>query len=291
MNENNYARGGALRSPWLFFAVTFALTWLFWLVAAGLGLGMDSAAGGLLLALGIMGPMVSGIGFTYLTRDQAGRRDYWKRITDFKRFGFVWYLIVFLLVPLLSGMAALIDVLLGGRGAVWGEVILNFASDPWAILPSVLFSSIIPFFEELGWRGYVLDRMQAKWSALRAGLILGGIWSIWHLPLFFIKGSYQNGLGVGTPAFWLFMAGLVPLTVVFSWIFNNTNRSTLAVFLFHSMVNFTGELIAVTERADTLLIGLWFVAAAVVCFIWGPRTLAGRRAGGLLAASSGAAGS
>lgn len=291
MNQRNDASGGTLRSPWLFFAATFAWTWLFWLVAVGLGVGMDTAAGGLLLSLGIMGPMVTGIGFTYLTRDQAGRRDYWKRITDFKRFGFVWYLIVFLLVPLLSGTAALIDVLLGGRGAAWGDVILNFGSEPWAIIPSVLFSSIIPFFEELGWRGYVLDRMQARWSALRAGLILGGIWSVWHLPLFFIPGTYQNGLGIGTPAFWLFMVGVVPLTVVFSWIFNNTNRSTLAVFLFHSMVNFTGELIAVTERADTLLIGLWFVAAATVSVAWGPRTLAGRQAGGLVAASPGAAGS
>ena len=54
------------------------------------------------------------------------------------------------------------------------------------------------FIEELGWRGYVLDRLQEKRSALVSSLILGVVWSLWHLPLFFVQGSYQAGLGVGT---------------------------------------------------------------------------------------------
>ncbi len=290
MNQTAASARERFSSPWLFFAVTFLWTWLFWLAAAGLGLGMDQPVGGLLMVLGMLGPMLAGIAFTYFTRDREGRRDYCDRIIDFRRIAFRWYLIVFLLVPALTAAAAVLDFVLGGRGATWGEVILNFASEPWAIIPSALFSLIIPFVEELGWRGYVLDRMQARWSALVSGTILGGAWAVWHLPLFFIRGSYQNGLGFGTPAFWLFMVGLVPLTVVFSWIFNNTNRSTLAVILFHSMVNFTGELLAVTERADALLIGLWFVAAAVVSVAWGPRTLAGRGASRLAAATQGAAG-
>ncbi len=291
MNQKDAAAGARLSSPWLFFAVTFLWTWLFWLVAAGLGLGVDQPAGGLLMMLGILGPMLAGIGFTYLTRDSQGRRDYWKRIIDFKRIGLQWYLIVLLLAPALTAAAALLDFVLGGRGAAWGDVILNFTKAPWAIIPSALFSSLIPFMEELGWAGYVLDRMQARWSALVSGLILGVIWAIWHLPLFFITGSYQNGLGVGTPAFWLFMFGLVPLAVMFSWILNNTNRSTLAVIVFHALVNFTGELLAITARADALLIGLWFVAAIVVAIAWGPRTLAGRHARASVAVSPGSAGS
>ena len=94
------------------------------------------------------------------------------------------------------------------------------------------------------------------------------VWSLWHLPTFFIRDSYQASLGIGTPAFWLFFAGIVPLTFAFTWIYNNTGRSTLAVILFHSMVNFTGELIALSERADTLSIALWFVVAIGITVIW-----------------------
>ena len=257
--------------PWVYFVATFAWTWLIWGVAILKGLTMETGA--VFGLLGMIGPMVMGIAFTYLTRDREGRRDYWKRVIDFKRIPGRWYLVIFLFVPVLNVLAALLDVMTGGSGATWGEAARNVLSNPVSIIPSILFASLIPFLEELGWRGYVLDRLQEKQSALVSSLILGVVWSLWHLPLFFVPGSYQAGLGVGTLVFWLFMIGIVLLNLPFTWIYNNTGRSTLAVILFHSMVNFTGELIALTERADTYSIALWFVAAIIVTLIWGARTL------------------
>lgn len=270
MNEKTKS---TLATPWIFFVATYAWTWLFWGMAILLGANMETAMGLVLLLLGVMGPMVTGIGFTYLTRDKEGRRDYWKRIISFKRIPARWYLVIFLFVPVLNILAVLLDVLTGGSGATWGEAALNLVSNPLSIIPSILFASLIPFIEELGWRGYVLDRLQEKRSALVSSLILGVVWSLWHLPLFFVQGSYQAGLGVGTLAFWLFIIGIVPISLVFTWIYNNTGRSTLAVILFHSMVNFTGELIALTERADTYSIVLWYVAAIGITAIWGVKTL------------------
>src|SRR5574340_1801998 len=104
MNTKRTAYKTVLSSPWTFFAVTFAWTWLFWLLAAGLGVGMADAAGGPLLGLGILGPMLAGIGFTYLTRDREGRRDYWRRLVDVKRIRFRWCLTIFLFVPILIGI-------------------------------------------------------------------------------------------------------------------------------------------------------------------------------------------
>jgi membrane protease YdiL (CAAX protease family) len=234
---------------------------------------MESAGGLVLVLLAGAGPMVTGIAFTYLTRDKAGRRDYWKRIIDYKRIPFKWYLVIFLFVPALNSLAALLDRMIGGSGATWGESALNLLTDPASIIFSILFASMIPFIEELGWRGYVLDRLQEKRSALASSLILGVVWSVWHLPMFFVRDSYQASLGIGTPAFWLFLFGIVPLTFALTWIYNNTSRSTLAVILFHSMVNFTGELIALSERADTISIGLWLVVAMVITVVWSSKTL------------------
>jgi len=262
-----------LKNPWAYILATFVWTWLFWGIGIVQGYGMDSAAGGVVGLLGVLGPMITGIVFTYLTQDQAGRRDYWKRIVSFKQIPAKWYLVVFLFVPILNVLAVLIDLLAGGDGAAWGEAALNVWTNPLSIIPSILFASLIPFIEELGWRGYALDRFQEKKSALLSSLILGVAWSSWHLPLFFVEGSYQAGLGIGTLAFWLFVIGIVPLNVLFTWIYNNTGRSILAVILFHSMVNFTGEMIALTERADTISMALWFVLAISVTLIWGTRTL------------------
>ena len=275
MNEKTKT---ALAAPWVFFVATFAWTWLIWGVAIFLGANMETAMGFVLLLLGVMGPMVTGIGFTYLTRDKEGRRDYWKRVISFKRIPARWYLVILLFVPVLNILAALLDILTGGSGATWGEAALNLVSNPLSVIPSILFASLIPFIEELGWRGYVLDRLQEKRSALVSSLILGVVWSLWHLPMFFVQGSYQANLGVGTLEFWLFMIGVIPLSFAFAWIYNNTRRSILAVILFHAMVNFTGEVIAITERADTISILLWVVAAIGIVVLCGPKTFTREKA-------------
>ena len=273
MSEQLKTTRPKLAAPWIYFVATYVWSCIFGGIAILMDVSMETAAGLGLVLLAVTGPMVTGIAFTYLTRDKAGRRDYWKRVIDFKRIPARWYLVIFLFVPALNSLAALLDVMTGGSGATWGEAALNFISDPSSIILSILFASLIPFIEELGWRGYVLDRLQENRSALASSLILGVVWSVWHLPTFFIRGSYQAGLGVGTLAFWLFMIGIVPLNLPFTWIYNNTGRSTLAVILFHSMVNFTGELIALTERADTLSILLWFVTAIGIAVSWGAKSL------------------
>src|SRR5215216_1660767 len=192
--NNQTNSNSILSTPWFYFVATFAWTWLIWGVAILTGATMETGA--VYGLLGVIGPMVMGISLTYLTRDREGRLDYWKRVIDFKRIPGKWYLVIFLFVPILIILSALLDVINGGYGATWGEAARNLLSNPLSIIPSILFSSLIPFIEELGWRGYVLDRLQAKQTALISSLILGVIWSLWHLPMFFIKGSYQAGLGV-----------------------------------------------------------------------------------------------
>jgi uncharacterized protein len=257
-----------LSSPWVYFALAFGLTWIIEMVWWQLGISLETASGQALLILAMSGPAIAAIGLTYLTQDEMGRRDYWLRIIDLKRISVRWYLVIFLFAPALYGLAALLDVFSGGIGATWGKTLAQLT-----IIPSLLTIFLTPFLEELGWRGYALDRMQSRWSALVSSLILSMAWALWHLPLSFSKGTYQHSLGVGSLGFWTFMIGFVPVTLLFTWIFNNNSRSTLSAILFHCVLNGSLELFTLTERAFTYSIILWYLAAIAITLIWGPNTL------------------
>lgn len=250
-----------LSRPWVFFCLALGWSWLSWMPLVVLKLAIGTPVGSVCAALGLLGPGVAGITCTYLTQGKEGRLDYWTRVIDVKRVGARWYATILLFVPILFALAVLLEILSGGAGAQWEESALRIWSQPWAIVPFALGIFFVGPLEEFGWRGYVQDRLQEHRSPLTSSLILGPVWSVWHLPLFFINGTYQQGLGVGSLSFWLFMIGIVPLTVVFTWIYNHTNRSTFAIVLFHFMVNFTGQMVAFTKRAEVYSIALWFVAA------------------------------
>ena len=268
MEINIKSSRSKLSSPWIYFALAFGLTWIIEIVWWQLGISLETASGQALLILAMSGPAIAAIGLTYLTQDEMGRRDYWLRIIDLKRISVRWYLIIFLFAPALYGLAALLDVLSGGSGATWGKTLAQLT-----IIPSLLTIFLTPFLEELGWRGYALDRLQSRWSALVSSLILSMAWALWHLPLSFSKGTYQHSLGVGSLGFWTFMIGFVPVTLLFTWIFNNNSRSTLSAILFHCVLNGSLELFTLTERAFTYSIILWYLAAIAITLIWGPNTL------------------
>ncbi|WP_440771810.1 CPBP family glutamic-type intramembrane protease [Natronorubrum sp. DTA28] len=261
----------AVGSPWLFFAVSVGATWLFWLSAIALGLRFDSAAGLALLLAGLAAPGVAGIGFVYLVYGKRGRADFWARITEVRRIGVRWFAIILLLPVAVTLVAAAVDLLLGGSGLVWGEGVREFGTNPAAILPALFFATLPPILEELGWRGYALDRLQLHWSALSASLILGVVWSLWHLPLFFIPGSFQHDMvGFGTIGFWLFTIGIVALSPAFTWVYNHTARSILGIILLHGWVNFTAETLEVADPAYYLH---WILLAVLLTVIWGPKAL------------------
>jgi membrane protease YdiL (CAAX protease family) len=263
-------------SPWIFFALVYAWSWLFWLPAGFFGLKFNEPPVPILIALGGIGPMVVAIALIYATQDREGRRDYWKRVVDFKRISLRWYAVVLLVVPAITGLAVLLDIHMGGQGA---HLEARFQSNLASILPFVVFTVFFgPFPEELGWRGYALDRLQDKHSALASSLLLGTAWALWHLPLFLIQGTYQDSLGLGSPASWFYAGVMIPQSILMTWIYNHTQRSTLSAVLFHFMINFVGELFALSATADLYQVGVWATAAIGVVVFWRPRTLTYRHA-------------
>lgn len=157
-----------------------------------------------------------------------------------------WYLVAFLLIPLLSILGIYLNSVLTQTPPDFSTVL---AYDIFG--PSVnLVLLIIPFFlfdaiangEEIGWRGYVLPRLQTKYSALIASLIVGVIWGLWHIPKFLPDWS--------TVAFGWFMVDVLAKSVLLTWMYNNTKGSLLLVTLFHASFNTAGVLLPIANTVS-----------------------------------------
>lgn len=119
MDDTSRPTATAVGSPWLFFAATYAVTWGFWLTAVALGVRFDSAAGLVLLLLGLTGPGVAGVGFAYLVYGERGLTDLWDRLTQVRRIGVTWGLVVLSVPVVVTAAATAVGVLTGGRARRW----------------------------------------------------------------------------------------------------------------------------------------------------------------------------
>jgi membrane protease YdiL (CAAX protease family) len=264
-----YASSPPQSRLWQFFLLTFVITWVFWIPLALAG--QDVMAGPMMIALivGGFGPSIAGIVMVYRTKDEDGRRDFWRRSVSFKLIGARWYAVILLLFPLAYGLGILLDVLFGGSppGA---EALVWVSAQPAYLLVSVIMALVIgPLAEELGWRGFALDELQSNWNALASSLILGGFWWLWHFPEFFMVGIATGEIVSGVLSFLSFTVSVIATSILYTWVYNNNGRSILSAILLHFMHNFIlNMLLPISNRADifkTALLVLMAIGVVVVC--------------------------
>lgn len=223
-------------------------------------------------------PLICALICLYRHNDETFVREYWQRLLNVRLIKPPWYLMVFLCAPILVIVSSVIDTMLGGQGAN-PHRLAGLLSKPMTLVAFAVFMLLFgPLPEEMAWRGYALTGLQKKLSALTASLIIGAAWTVWHLPLFWIEGSYQNNLGVGTLPFWFFMLDKIPQSIVMAWIFNNNRQSTASAVFFHFAVNITGELVDQTTRAETIYIISWWVLAMIIIMLYEHRNFIQLRA-------------
>jgi membrane protease YdiL (CAAX protease family) len=138
-----------------------------------------------------------------------------------------------------------------------------------------------PLEEELGWRGFALPRLQTGRTAFDASLLLGLIWGLWHIPLYFVPGSgqFETVSGGTSPAFAIgaFVVWTIGLSILFTWLFNETRGSLIVVILFHASINlgsFVPATVGSTGAASTLYAVVTWIVALVVLARYGRETLA-----------------
>jgi membrane protease YdiL (CAAX protease family) len=233
-------RGGLLaRRPLTsFFVLAYAFSWLGWspwyLSEAGVGLlpyDGESFSTYFNIAALVLGPTLSAFVVTGATEGREGVRRLLRRIVLW-RVGFRWYLFVLLGIPTIVLVSALVM-----PGAL--------ASFEASAVPRVMFLYVVaglfflfaggPFFEEIGWRGFALPKLQGLYGPLGGTLILGVLWALWHLPLFLIPNwdtPHDSPFDVA-----LFVALAIGIAIVLTWVFNNTEGSVLMTILAHGSFN------------------------------------------------------
>jgi membrane protease YdiL (CAAX protease family) len=115
-----------------------------------------------------------------------------------------------------------------------------------------------PLFEEAGWRGFALPRLQQQRGPLVGTLILGFLWGVWHLPVYLPQDIQADGVVGGLLNFALFVLLTMALAFIFTWVFNNTKGSLLLVILLHGSIDGTSTYIQVL--ADRHLLSATAVA-------------------------------
>lgn len=248
-------------------AVTFVTSWAGWVTLAALGVEPFGMPGVLLFALGGIGPAVGGVALT-VREGQAARREYLDRLVNPSRISLRWWAVALGLTPVLVLVGGLLASV-ADIGTVSAGPLRELLGTPIELVGFLGFTLVFgPLPEELGWRGYALDRLLATRGPLVASVALGSVWWVWHLPLFFVTGTFQAELGVGTLEFWLFGYNLVANSVVYTLVHRNTARSTLAAVAFHFSVNVTGELLAWSRTTDLLVSGLLTLVVVGIVGRW-----------------------
>lgn len=260
----------SLRSRTLpFFALTFLLTWGLQLpgVLALKGvLGVDPALLLLPAALGIFGPCMAATWLTFREGGRAGVKALYAPLLAY-RVRRKWWGAALMVPVLLAGFLALLN--LAGRK---GPIVYLPMGGAWVM------GVVVSVAEEVGWRGYALPRLQARYGAFAASAGLGVIWYLWHLPMFVAQGV---SLDLVLPMLLLFVGG----SLFIGWIYRGTGGSLLLVSLAHFGAHLNNSHRALPEDLVPLIahgilfaaLGLWVMRGAVAAGAMGRAPLTALR--------------
>jgi uncharacterized protein len=174
----------------------------------------------------------------------------------------VWYVVAIVLPFAVRGLAI--------------AATSTLQSAPGALLPRpaeaiarilVLMVLLVPF-EEVGWRGYALPILQRKRSPLASSVILGGIWGLWHLPLAWACVGHQQSSNPWSYMLW-FLATILPVSCLMTWLFNRTGESVFIASLFHIAIN-TADfgLVLPQSTGNSVLLGTSIISTLLVGILW-----------------------
>ncbi|MGZ6389875.1 MAG: CPBP family intramembrane glutamic endopeptidase [Ktedonobacterales bacterium] len=253
------------KSPWAFFVLVFILSIPFAVLGAFSNLsfpkelGLNIPISGLMLVC----PLIAAVILVYREERLAGVGSLLRRVFDLKRVKHkIWYLPTFLLMPLV--MVLLYGVLrLMGLPLPQPQISLQILVEIPILFVAFFIGAI---GEEVGWTGYAIDPLQARWTALGGALIVGSVWALWHTVTYIEAHNAPTWTIAQTLA-------TIMLRIFIVWLYNNTGNSLFIAISFHAMVNVSESLFG-PQYNPVITLAIMAVIATLIVFLWGPKTLA-----------------
>lgn len=246
-------------APWLYLFGTLLWTWIFLGLASITGQFWLEFPTALLSLIGGLGPVIVALiliygGYWDKSLDSSAIQ-YLLRCFNPKTLSWGWYLKILGLIVIIVFFPVIWEFRIIGDNSFWEIGPLSF----------ILVGLVIGALEEIGWRGYGQEALQRQLPVVISGLIIGIFWAAWHLPLFFIEGTYQHVLGWGSPEFWSFHISILVSSPLYGWLYNAAGRVVLAPLLFHGLGNLGGELVPSVSPGTSIAVhaGLTLIVTVV----------------------------
>ena len=245
--------------PVLFFFLAYLFTWIFWIPA--IFVSEDLGAG--LMVLGLIAPAVVSTVFVLASGSDVLKRDLKNKLVGFYKVKWPNVFLAILVFAVIVACSILLSL-------AFGQPISQFSFTEdfsftgvgiGSALATILLASII---EEVGWKGYCEDSIGNYMNWFWESMVFGALWSFWHFPLIFIKGTYQAGLTVNPLYVINFFISGIPLGFIITWVYLASDRSILACMIFHLFVNFMQEKIAMTPETKCVETVVVTAAAAII---------------------------
>lgn len=245
--------------PALFFVLAYLFTWMFWLPA----IFVPENIGIILMLIGLIAPAVISTIFVLASDSEA-----LKQALKNKVFGFYkvkWQnVILAIIVFVVIIVASILLSLLFGQSIEQFAFTEDFSFTGVGIAGAFITILVASIIEEVGWKGYCEDSIGDYMNWFWESMIFGVLWSLWHLPLLFIPGTYQAGLMVNPLYVVNFFISGVPMGFIITWVYLVSDRSILACMIFHLFVNFMQEKIAMTPETKCVETIVVTVATAII---------------------------
>ena len=247
----------------------FVLTWMFWFAAAVFGRsGTDNSEGisFVLMLFGLIVPSGTALLTVLLSKSAALKIDLRNKLVGFFRVKPLNVISAIILFGAVIAVSIILSTLFGQSMEQFSFADgFSFAGGGAIALLTIVLAA---FFEELGWRGYAEDSIAYYCSWWKESIIFGAVWALWHLPLFFIPGTYHYTILGESPWFAVnFLVSVMPLGFLFTWVYVKNERSIFACMIFHFFVNFLQEKIAMTQVTKCVETVVVYIVAGVIILL------------------------